>query len=88
MEAWLVAIASLLVLGASAAAVRWRRVASAAAGPVLELGCGTGRVSLPLALWDQKRGNIETTNARKVQAEVSLNVTLREIERLLGAYLR
>ena len=27
----------------------WRRVASAAAGPVLELGCGTGRVSLPLA---------------------------------------
>ncbi len=27
----------------------WRRVASSAAGPVLELGCGTGRVSLPLA---------------------------------------
>jgi ubiquinone/menaquinone biosynthesis C-methylase UbiE len=27
----------------------WRRVASAADGPVLELGCGTGRVSLPLA---------------------------------------
>ena len=27
----------------------WRRVASAARGPVLELGCGTGRVSLPLA---------------------------------------
>jgi ubiquinone/menaquinone biosynthesis C-methylase UbiE len=27
----------------------WRRVASAAGGPVLELGCGTGRVSLPLA---------------------------------------
>ena len=27
----------------------WRRVASAAQGPVLELGCGTGRVSLPLA---------------------------------------
>ena len=27
----------------------WRRVASTAAGPVLELGCGTGRVSLPLA---------------------------------------
>ena len=27
----------------------WRRVASAAAGPVLELGCGTGRVSVPLA---------------------------------------
>jgi ubiquinone/menaquinone biosynthesis C-methylase UbiE len=27
----------------------WRRVAAAADGPVLELGCGTGRVSLPLA---------------------------------------
>src|SRR5450432_3797301 len=27
----------------------WRGVASAAHGPVLELGCGTGRVSLPLA---------------------------------------
>jgi ubiquinone/menaquinone biosynthesis C-methylase UbiE len=27
----------------------WRRVASEAGGPVLELGCGTGRVSLPLA---------------------------------------
>lgn len=27
----------------------WRRVASAARGPVLELGCGTGRVSVPLA---------------------------------------
>src|SRR5258708_2504579 len=27
----------------------WRRVAAACGGPVLELGCGTGRVSLPLA---------------------------------------
>jgi ubiquinone/menaquinone biosynthesis C-methylase UbiE len=27
----------------------WRRVAAKAKGPVLELGCGTGRVSLPLA---------------------------------------
>jgi len=27
----------------------WRRVATGAGGPVLELGCGTGRVSLPLA---------------------------------------
>jgi ubiquinone/menaquinone biosynthesis C-methylase UbiE len=27
----------------------WQRVASTAAGPVLELGCGTGRVTLPLA---------------------------------------
>jgi SAM-dependent methyltransferase len=27
----------------------WRRVALASPGPVLELGCGTGRVTLPLA---------------------------------------
>jgi len=27
----------------------WERVAAAAAGPVLELGCGTGRVTVPLA---------------------------------------
>ena len=27
----------------------WRRVASRANGPVLELGCGTGRVTVPLA---------------------------------------
>ena len=27
----------------------WRRAAAKAGGPVLELGCGTGRVSLPLA---------------------------------------
>src|SRR6476659_10721242 len=27
----------------------WRRVASEAKGAVLELGCGTGRISLPLA---------------------------------------
>lgn len=27
----------------------WTRVAQQAAGPVLELGCGTGRISLPLA---------------------------------------
>jgi ubiquinone/menaquinone biosynthesis C-methylase UbiE len=32
----------------------WRRVASKADGPVLELGCGTGRVSRPLA-----RGGVE-----------------------------
>ena len=27
----------------------WRRIALAADGPVLELGCGTGRISRPLA---------------------------------------
>src|ERR1700704_4952462 len=27
----------------------WRRIALEAEGPVLELGCGTGRISLPIA---------------------------------------
>ena len=38
-------------------------------------------VSLPLPLWNRNRGNIETAVARQMQAEVSLNVTAREIER-------
>jgi len=46
-----------------------------------EFGLG---VSLPLPLWDQKKGSIEAANARKMQAEVSLNVTLREIERRIA----
>ncbi len=46
-----------------------------------EFGLG---VSLPLPLWDRKTGNIETANARKLQAEVSLNVTLRDIERRIA----
>src|SRR5471032_3002534 len=27
----------------------WRRIGLAAGGPLLELGCGTGRITLPLA---------------------------------------
>jgi len=38
-------------------------------------------VSLPLPLWNRNKGNIETAVARRMQAEVSLNVTAREIER-------
>ena len=38
-------------------------------------------VSLPLPLWNRNTGNIETAIARQMQAEVSLNVTAREIER-------
>src|SRR6185369_15296751 len=38
-------------------------------------------VSLPLPLWNRNKGNIETAMARQMQAEVSLNVTAREIER-------
>jgi len=38
-------------------------------------------VSLPLPLWNRNKGNIETAVARQMQAEVSLNVTAREVER-------
>ena len=38
-------------------------------------------VSLPLPLWNRNRGNIEAAVARQMQAEVSLNVTEREIQR-------
>ncbi len=38
-------------------------------------------VSLPLPLWNRNAGNIETANARKMQAEVSLAVAQREVER-------
>ncbi len=42
------------------------------------LGVG---LSLPLPLWNRNKGNIESAVARQMQAEVSLNVTEREIQR-------
>jgi outer membrane protein, heavy metal efflux system len=38
-------------------------------------------ISLPLPLWDRNIGNIETSKARQEQAQVSLLVTQREVER-------
>ena len=38
-------------------------------------------VSLPLPLWNRNKGPIEAATARQMQAEVSLNVTEREIQR-------
>lgn len=38
-------------------------------------------VSLPLPLWNRTRGGVETAEARQKQAEVSLLVTERELER-------
>ncbi len=38
-------------------------------------------VSFPLPLWNRNSGNIEAATARKMQAEVSLSVTQREVER-------
>jgi cobalt-zinc-cadmium efflux system outer membrane protein len=38
-------------------------------------------ISLPVPLWNRNQGNIETAQARQVQAETSLFVTQRETER-------
>ena len=38
-------------------------------------------ISLPLPLWDRNIGNIETSKARHEQAQASLLVTQREVER-------
>jgi outer membrane protein, heavy metal efflux system len=38
-------------------------------------------ISLPLPLWNRNTGNIEAARARQLQAETSLAVTRREIER-------
>lgn len=40
-------------------------------------------VSLPLPLWNRNQGNVETANARQQQAETSLLVTQRQIEKEL-----
>jgi cobalt-zinc-cadmium efflux system outer membrane protein len=38
-------------------------------------------ISLPLPLWDRNVGNIESSKARQQQAEASLTLTQREVER-------
>jgi outer membrane protein, heavy metal efflux system len=38
-------------------------------------------ISMPLPLWNRNQGNIEAAEARQLQAETSLYVTQREIER-------
>jgi cobalt-zinc-cadmium efflux system outer membrane protein len=37
--------------------------------------------NLPLPIWNQNAGNIETANARAIQAEASLSTTILEVER-------
>ena len=45
-------------------------------------------VSLPLPLWNRNKGNIEAAAARQMQAEVSFNMTERDIQRqVVGAAL-
>ena len=38
-------------------------------------------ISMPLPLWNRNEGNIETATARQKQAETSMYVTQRTIER-------
>ncbi len=47
----------------------WRRMAARADGAVLELGCGTGRVSLPLARGGVRLVGIDRSAAMLVRAE-------------------
>ena len=44
-------------------------------------------VSVPLPLLNRNEGNIATAKARETQAEVSLNVALRDVERKVAAQL-
>jgi ubiquinone/menaquinone biosynthesis C-methylase UbiE len=62
----------------------WRRVALGARGPVLELGCGTGRVALPLgragvALVGIDRSEPMLARARRRVARARLNGRVRLI---------
>ncbi|MEO6054786.1 MAG: TolC family protein, partial [Chthoniobacterales bacterium] len=41
----------------------------------------TFAVSLPVPLWNQNKGNIEVAKARQLQAQTSLLITQREVER-------
>ena len=47
-----------------------------------ETQVGVG-VSMPLPLWNKNRGNVETATARQMQAETSLYVTQRAVERAI-----
>jgi cobalt-zinc-cadmium efflux system outer membrane protein len=50
------------------------------AGDERERIIGVG-VSLPLPLWNRNKGSIDAAVARQMQAEISLNVTERELQR-------
>jgi cobalt-zinc-cadmium efflux system outer membrane protein len=67
---------------------RHERKPGLSAGPMIseERAGGTERivgigVSMPLPLWNQNKGNIELAKARQLQAETSLVVARRELER-------
>jgi SAM-dependent methyltransferase len=61
----------------------WRNLATKSAGPVLELGCGTGRVTLPLARAgaqlvgiDRSERMLARARARTKRARLTAKVTL------------
>src|SRR5262247_4000852 len=61
----------------------WRALAANAGGPVLELGCGTGRISLPLARAgvrligiDRSERMLAHARTRTKRARLSAKVTL------------
>jgi ubiquinone/menaquinone biosynthesis C-methylase UbiE len=58
----------------------WRRVAGAANGPVLELGCGTGRVTRPLA-----RAGIEVVGIDRSAPMLARAITSSPIRQLTNS---
>lgn len=50
-----------------------------------EVSAGIG-FSIPLPLWNRNKGNIQAAEARRQQAEASVLVTLREIEKQLATH--
>lgn len=61
----------------------WRRVAAGADGPVLELGCGTGRVSRPLARAGVELVGIDRSAPMLDRARRRMNPTLHQLARWL-----
>jgi SAM-dependent methyltransferase len=67
----------------------WEQLAATCAGPVLELGCGGGRVSLHLAragheVWavDVQQGLVETVEARATAASLPVRAVCADIRHL------
>jgi ubiquinone/menaquinone biosynthesis C-methylase UbiE len=53
----------------------WQRIAAGIRGPVLELGCGTGRIALPLAHAGAKLVGIDRSGAMLSRAEMRRKAT-------------